>query len=134
MRKTAVILCLLIIGGCKTPSNPPSVSRFDIAIENLSRTTQQLEDLRKEKDLFTKSLEEFERQKNECGDLLDAFEIAEQTKMFAEWHKDITQREKDLNIEHAMNVAAAHREILKRKAAEPNQITFSTIPGLTKPE
>jgi hypothetical protein len=124
MRKTAVILFLLIIAGCKTPSNPPPVSRFDIAIENLSRTTQQLDDLRNEKDLFAKSIEDFERQKTECSDLLDAFEIAEQTRAFAEWHRDIAQREKDLNIEHSMNVAAAHREILKRKGIEANEITL----------
>jgi hypothetical protein len=127
MIKTAAILCLLIIAGCKTPSNPspPVVSRFDIAIENLSRTTQQLEDLRKEKDFFTKSLADFEQQKEECGDLMDANEIARQTKAFAEWHRDIAQREKDLNIEHSMNVTAAHREILKRNAEEANEITIA---------
>jgi hypothetical protein len=128
MRKTVIILLLLIIGGCKTPSNPPPVSRFDIAIENLSRTSQQLEDLRKEKDLFAKSLEDFEQQKTECGELLDAFKIAGQTRAFARWHWDIAQREKDLTIEHSMNVFAAHREILKRRAAEPNQAAFSTLP------
>jgi hypothetical protein len=128
MRKTVVIIYLLIIAGCKTPSNPPPVSRFDIAIENLSRTSQQLEDLRKEKGIFTKSLEDFERQKTECGDLLDAFKIAEQTKTFAEWHMDIAQREKDLNIEHSMNISAAHREILKRKAVESNQTALYTLP------
>jgi hypothetical protein len=132
MRKTAIILYLLIIAGCKTPSNPPPVSRFDVAIENLSRTTQQLDDLQKEKDFFTKSLEDFERQKDECGDLMDASEIARQTKAFAEWHRDIAQREKDLNIEHSMNIYAAHREILKRKATEPNQ-TASYTPPYRKP-
>lgn len=128
MRKTSVILYLLLIAGCKTPGSPPPVSRFDIAIENLSRTTQQLEYLRKEKDLFAKSLGDFERQKTECGDLLDVFKMAEQTRAFAEWHRDIAQREKDLTIEHSMNVLAAHREILKRKAAEPNQAALSTLP------
>ena len=128
MRKTVIILCLFILPGCKTPDNPPSVSRFDIAIENLSRTSQQLEDLRREKDFFAKSLEDFEQQKAECGDFMDANEIARQTKAFAEWHCDIAQREKDLTIEHSMNVFAAHREILKRRAAEPNQTVFSSLP------
>jgi len=128
MRKTVVILYLLMIAGCKTPSNPPPVSRFDIAIENLSRTTQQLEDLRKEKDFFAKSLADFEQQKTECGDFMDANELDKQTKAFARWHWDIAQREKDLTIEHSMNVFAAHREILKRRAAEPNQAAFSTLP------
>jgi hypothetical protein len=128
MRKTTVIICLLVIAGCKTPSNPPPVSRFDIAIENLSRTTQQLEDLRREKDFFAKSLADFEQQKTECGDFMDANELDKQTRAFARWHWDIAQREKDLTIEHSMNVFAAHREILKRRAAEPNQAAFSTLP------
>jgi len=128
MRKTAIIICLLITTGCKTPSNPPPVSRFDIAIENLSITSQKLEDLRKEKDFFAKSLEDFEQQKAECDDFMDANEINKQTRAFARWHWDIAQREKDLTIEHSMNVFAAHREILKRRAAEPNQAAFSTLP------
>jgi hypothetical protein len=128
MRNTVIILYLLIIAGCKTPSNPPPVSRFDIAIENLSRTSQQLEDLRREKDIFTKSLEDFEQQKAERSSVLNTNDIDKQTKAFAEWHMDIAQREKDLNIEHSMNISAAHREILKRKAAESNQTALYTLP------
>jgi len=128
MSRTVIILCLLIIAGCKTPSNPPPVSRFDIAIENLSRTTQQLEDLRREKDFFAKSLADFEQQKTECGDFMDANELDKQTRAFARWHWDIAQREKDLTIEHSMNIFAAHREITKRRAASPNQAAFSTLP------
>ena len=127
MRKTAIILYLLIIAGCKTPSSPPPLSRFDIAIENLSRTSQQLEDLRREKDLFAKSLENFERQKAEHIGVLDANEIDKQARAFAEWHRDIAQREKDITIEHSMNVFAAHREILKRRATEPNQAVLATL-------
>jgi hypothetical protein len=127
MIKTAIILFLLIIAGCKTPSSPPPVSRFDIAIENLSRTSQHLEDLRTEKDTFLRLLEDFEQQKAEHVGILDANEIAKQARTFAKWHRDIAQREKDLTIEHSMNVFAAHREILKRRAAEPNQAVFSTL-------
>jgi len=128
MIRTVIILCLLIIAGCKTPNTPPPVSRFDIAIENLSITTQKLEDLRIEKDIFALLLEDFEKQKTEQAGILDANEIDKQTKVFAKWHCDIAQREKDLAIEHSMNVFAAHREILKRKAEEPNQSTLSTLP------
>ncbi len=119
MRKTAIIICLLIIAGCKTPSSYPPISRFDIAIENLSRTSQKLEDLRMEKDIFARLLEDFEQQKAERVGILDANDIDKQAKAFADWHLDIAQREKDLTIEHSMNVFAAHREILKRGAAEP---------------
>ena len=129
MSRTVIILCLLIIAGCKTPNSPPPVSRFDIAIENLSRTSQQLEDLRKEKDFFAKSLADFEQQKIECGDFMDANELDKQTKSFARWHWDIAQREKDLTIEHSMNVFAAHREIAKRRAAGQRQTALSTLPN-----
>ena len=127
MRKTVIILCLFILPGCKTPDNPPSVSRFDIAIENLSRTSQQLDDLRKEKDFFAKSLADFEQQKTECGDFMDANELDKQAKAFARWHWDIAQREKDLTIEHSMNVSAAYREIAKRRAADQHQTAISTL-------
>jgi hypothetical protein len=129
MRKTTIILYLLIIAGCKTPGNPPPVSRFDIAIENLSITSQKLEDLRMEKDIFVRLLDDFEKQQAEHIGILDANEINKQTRVFAEWHRDIAQREKDLTIEHAMNVLAAHREILKRKAAERNEITLASPAG-----
>ena len=129
MRKTVIILYLLIIAGCKTPDNPRPVSRFDIAIENLSRTSQQLEDLRMEKDIFIRLLEDFEQQKAENTGILDANEIDKQTRTFAEWHRDIAQREKDLTIEHTMNVLAAHREIAKRRAAKSNKITFAGPAG-----
>jgi uncharacterized protein HemY len=126
MRKTVVILTLLIIGGCKTPGNLPAppVSRFDIAIENLSITSQKLEDLRAEKEIFTSLLADFEQQKAENA--LDTEAVDKQIKAFAEWHRDISQREKDLNIEYSMNVSAAHREILKRKEAEANEITLAS--------
>jgi hypothetical protein len=81
-----------------------------------------------EKDVFARLLEDFERQKAERAGILDANELDKQTRAFAEWHRDIAQREKDLTIEHSMNVFAAHREILKRRAAEPNQAAFSTLP------
>ncbi len=120
MSRIVIILCLLIITGCKTPNNPPPVSRFDIAIENLSITSQKLEELQMEKDIFVRLLDDFEQQKSEDTGILDDIEIAKQTRAFAEWHRDIAQREKDLTIEHSMNVSAAHREIAKRRTAKSN--------------
>ena len=127
MRKTAIVICLLIITGCQTPDNTSSISRFDVAIENLSITSQKLEDLRMEKDIFAMLLDDFEQQKTAHGSTLDANKIDKQAMSFAEWHRDIAQREKDISIEHSLNVFAAHREIFKRKAAEPNQAAFSTL-------
>ncbi len=91
-----------------------------------------MEDLRKEKDFFEKSLADFELQKEECGDLMDPNEIERQQQAFARWHWDIAQREKDLTIEHSMNVFAAHKEMLKRKAEEPNQ-TMLAAPAPRNP-
>jgi hypothetical protein len=127
MRKIAVILCLFMLSGCGASGNSTPVSRFDIAIENLSRTSLQLENLQKEKDLFAKTLEDFEQQKAEYNDILGTGKANKITRAYAQWHRDITQREKDLAIEHAMNVSAAHREILKRKAEEQNQTAVSAI-------
>jgi len=118
MCRKVIILTLLIIAGCKEEDPAPIISRFEISIENLSRTTQQLEDLRKEKDLFVKLLDDFERQKRDGSTFLSFIEIIQQDQTFTEWHMDITQREKDLSIEHAMNVLAAHREIQKRNSGE----------------
>jgi hypothetical protein len=126
MRRTVIILYLLIIAGCKAPDNPRPVSRFDIAIENLSITSQKLEDLRMEKEIFVRLLNDFEKQKAENTGILDADEIDRQAMTFAEWHRDIAQREKDLTIEHSMNVLAAHREVEKRRAAEQNKITLAS--------
>jgi len=59
MSKTVIAFGLLIIAGCKTPSSPAPVSRYDLAIENLSITTEQLETVQKEKRFFCKSARRF---------------------------------------------------------------------------
>jgi len=122
-----ILLSIILIAGCNTPGNPPPVSRLDIAIENLSRTTLQLEDLRKEKEFFSKSLADFERQEAEYGAFMDPNKIDREERAFAKWHRDIAQREKDLNIEHSTNVLAAHREILKRKTEGKNPTALSVL-------
>ena len=82
-----------------------------------------------EKDIFVRLLDDFEKQKAEHIGILDANEIDKQTKAFAEWHRDIAQREKDLTIEYTMDVLAAHREIAKRRTAKSNEITFAGPAG-----
>jgi len=124
MKKTLVIF-LLIIAGCKTPAHKPSPTQFDTAIENLSITTQQLDSLQKEKDLFVKALEDFERQKAEYGRLLNPDILSIQNQFFTDWHRDITLRERDLEFKHALNVFTAHSEAMKHKSPEPNHIPFA---------
>jgi hypothetical protein len=121
MKKTVVILWLLLISGCKTPPAKQPESGFDIAIKNLSASTERLDSIRREKDFFIKSLEDFERQKAEYGQLLDYNDVRSQMQHFAEWHRDIAKRERALEFRHALNVLAAHHEVIKQKAAEPNQ-------------
>jgi hypothetical protein len=128
MRNTVIALCLLMIVGCRTPAHTPPVSRLDSAIENLSFTTEQLESVRKEKDFFVKMLEDFEEQKAEYGPLLNANHLRSQMQDFADWHRDISQQERQLEIQHALNVFAAHSQVAKRKAADPNQASLVSLP------
>jgi hypothetical protein len=128
MRKTVIAFGLLIIAGCKTPSSPAPVSRYDLAIENLSITTEQLEAVQKEKDLFVKVLEDFEQQKDEYRDFLNNSRLRPQMQDFEDWHQDISQREQELAIEHTINVFAAHNQVIKRRLADPNQIKFAGPP------
>jgi hypothetical protein len=121
MKQTAIVLALLItISGCKTPAGTKtqtqSASLYDSAIENLSMTAEQLESLRKEKDFFVKSLEDFERQKYEYGYLLDVGRLRSQMQDFTEWHRDISKRERILEVQHSLNVLAAHSQVAKRRS------------------
>ncbi len=122
MRKMAVILNLLFIAGCGKLQSAAPVSRFDSAIERLSRSEQELEWVSKEKDYFIKFLEDRETQKAEYGYILDNNRLCNQMKDFARWHEDISQRERELAILHAINVFAAHNQTVKHKSANHNQI------------
>ena len=131
MRNTVITLCLLMLAGCSKPARtttvPAPVSRFDLAIENLSITTEQLESVRKEKDLFVNVLEDFEQQKAEYGPLLNANQLPSQMEDFADWHRDISQRERQLEMLHALNVFAAHSQVAKRRLADANQTSVSIL-------
>jgi hypothetical protein len=124
--KKAIIIFLLIIAGCNTPADKPIANHFDTAIENLSLTTQQLESVRREKDFFVKALEDFEQQKTEYGLFLDPGRLGSQMQDFTGWHRDITQRERELEIQHAINVFAAHNQVAKRKSLDPNQTALAS--------
>ncbi|MCJ7728791.1 MAG: hypothetical protein MUO27_02775 [Sedimentisphaerales bacterium] len=128
MRITVITLCLLMIVGCNTPTPIPPASRFDSAIENFSITTEQLESVRREKDLFVKVLENFEEQKAEYAPFLDSQRLHSQMQDFADWHRDISQRERQLEVQHALNVFAAHSQVAKRKFADPNQASLVSLP------
>ncbi len=114
MKKAFIILIFLTIAGCKTPAPEPAKSGLDSAIENLSASTEQMESLRREKDLFVKVLEDFERQQAENGELINPRQVRKQRQDMARWHDDISRREKDLAVLHALNVCAAHNQIAKQ--------------------
>jgi hypothetical protein len=135
MRNTVITLCLLMLAGCNKPARtttvPTSVSRFDLAIENLSITTEQIESVRKEKDLFVNVLEDFEEQKAEYDPLLNANQLRSQMQDFADWHRDISQRERQLEMQHALNVFVAHSQVAKRRFADPNQTMLANPAPVT---
>lgn len=131
MKQTVIILALLItVSGCNTPAEKGtptlSASLYDSAIENLSMTTEQLESVRKEKDFFVKSLEDFERQKDEYGYLLDAGRLRSQMRDFTKWHRDISRRERILEVQHSLNVLAAHSRVAKRRSQAPKRTPADT--------
>jgi len=125
MKNTVIVLLLFIIAGCNAPADKPAPTNFDTAIENLSITTQQLESVRREKDLFVKVMEDYERQKAEHALFLDPNRFDSQAQDFTYWHRDITQRERDLEFRHALNVFAAHSQVIKRKSLDPNQTALA---------
>ena len=127
MKKLAIVVgSFFILAGCNNPAqNPaynPSATQYDMAIENLSKTTNQLDAIRKEKDLFVKALESFEQQKNTYGYLMNINGIQKQMQRFSDWHKDISSRERKLEVRHSLNVFAAHNQVIKRKMTNPNYI------------
>ena len=132
MKQTMIVLVLLIIlTGCnrqaKVKNETTSADLYDLAIENLSMTSEQLEAVQREKDFFVKSLEDFERQKAEYGFLLDTGQLRSQMQDFTDWHRDIARRERTLEVQHALNVLAAHNQVAKLRAAnrEKNEVIVS---------
>ena len=126
MKQIALLLALfIVVSGCKGPcderTQAQSYSLYDSAIENLSLTFEQLESLRKEKDFFVKSLEDFERQKDEFGCFLNPNELRSQMQDFTQWHKDISRRERLLETQHVLNVLAAHFQVTKRRTQSSSQ-------------
>jgi hypothetical protein len=135
MRKLIVIIgFFIILAGCNTPADKSAHtaslqdSLYDTAIENLNTTTEQLEAIRKEKDLFVKSLEDFEQQRVEYAQFWEANQIQSQLQNFTDWHRDITLRERNLEVRHALNVLAAHNQVMKRKKSDPNQTVSNPLP------
>ncbi len=116
MRNLSIILCLLLMSGCKTSGSRKPVSHFDAAIENLSITAGQLDSVRKEKDFFVKVLEDFEQQRGEYGKFLGPARLRDQIQDFNEWHSDVFQRERNLEVRYNLDVLAAHKQVTKHRA------------------
>jgi hypothetical protein len=73
-----------------------------------------------------KFMEDFEQQRAEYGLFLDPGRLGSQMQDFTGWHRDITQRERELEIQHAINVFAAHNQVAKRKSLDPNQTALAS--------
>ncbi len=128
VRETLVIVCLLFAAGCTSRSAgaPSAEAMFDAAIENLSRTTQQLESISREKDFFVKVLNDFEEQGAQYTALLGHEQITEQMEELEAWHADITERERLIAAEHAVNVFAAHNQVARRDLFDPNRVVLAS--------
>jgi hypothetical protein len=121
MKNTIIILVLLIISGCKAPAEKKPESSYDLAIEKLSITTQELDSISKEKDFYVKVLEDFEKQKTEYGDLLNSRQMHEEMQNLSDWHRDIARREKEISFQHALNINDAQTQAAK-KYPDQNEI------------
>lgn len=105
-------MILFIVAGC---GQKRTVSSYDLAIEKLSITSQQLDSISKEKDLYVKVLDDFEKQKDEYGYMLNSHKINEQMQQLADWHRNITLREKEITFEHDLNVYDAQTQAARKQ-------------------
>jgi hypothetical protein len=121
MKNTIIILVLLIISGCNSPPEKNQESNYDLAIEKLSITTQELEAISKEKDLYVKVLDDFEKQKSEYGYLFNSQQISDEMQNLSDWHYDISRREKVISFQHDLNIYDAHIQA-EKKHTDSNDI------------
>ncbi len=124
MRKTLIIIGFVIISGCGPAHSPVTgASTADRAILNLSRTADQLDSVRREKDFLINVLEEIETQQTVYSVLLDGPQLAaDQARAFDDWRTELTAREKIIEARHALNVLTAHIEIARLAKNDPNRI------------
>ena len=115
---------LIFISGCSnTPAEKKSVSKYDLAVKKLSITSEELDSIGREKDLYVKVLDDMESQQSEFGYLFNSQQMFYEMRILSDWHYDIAQRERAISFEHALNIYDAHIQAMK-KYADSND-TFS---------
>ncbi len=120
MRRAILLLVVVLIVGCQSQPDKPSASTADRAIDNLSRTSEQLDSIGQEKSFFTEVLDDFETQQAVYSPLLDCNRPqTDQQLAFQTWHGDIQHREDTLQRQHALNVLIAHIKA-SQMTSEPN--------------
>lgn len=112
MQKILIIAVVSLLFGCTSRTVSPRASRCDAIIENLSRTTDQLNSIRSEKDYFVKVWNDSEDQLADFAELMSNSSGQDyDAEAFAKWHEDIAAREEQISRQHALNVLLAHIRI-----------------------
>jgi len=124
VRKKLIIIGFVIIAGC-TPAHSPvtPTSTTDRNILNLSKTSERLDSIHREKDLLINVLDELETQQTVYSGLLDGPQLtADQARAFDNWRTELTAREKRIETRYALDVLIAHIEIARLAKSDPNRI------------
>jgi len=109
MRRAILLFIVMFIVGCNSQSGKPSASTANLAIDNLSRMSEQLDSIGREKDLFADTFDDFETQQAVYSPLFDCNHPQSDAPLaFQTWHGDIQRRETALQRQHALNVLIAH--------------------------
>jgi len=131
LRQVLVIMAVLLVVGCGARNAPNASSTSGGPIEELARTTEQLEQVRREKDFFVEVYNDFEQQTGEFGCFLNEQQSAEQAQDLYHWREQIVDTEQTLTQQHAINVYLAHRAVTQQSSADNSgPIAATDVPGL----
>jgi hypothetical protein len=125
VQKILIIAVVLLLSGCTSRTVSPRASRYDVIIENLSRTTDQLDSIRCEKGFFVKVWNDSEDQRADFAELMFNRSGQYDAEAFAKWHEDIAAREEQISRQHALNVLFAHIKAGQMTCDNPNRLPGS---------
>lgn len=138
MRKMLIIAGFLLIPGCAPADKPAThTSPADRAIINLSRTTDQLDSIHREKDFLINVLEDLETQQAVYSPFLDDPQLTlSWAQAFDNWRANLFTRERTVATQHALNVLVAHVQATRSAPHDQNEIPSigaATHPALNDP-
>lgn len=138
MRNIVLTICLLTLLGCSpAQKSPEPISKRDRAIINLSKTTDQLDSIHREKDFLINVLEDLETQQDVYSPFLDDPQLTlSSAQAFDNWRANLLTRERTVATQHALNVLMAHIQASKSRpdsSEEIPSIGAATDPALNDP-